>query len=162
MRNGLLCISALRFFTRVSFFFHCNFLTPCRNEVLIALGPIRMLGANKATDPTALPIRRLVKVKPLAGYIGLEKRKAVRPAVREVNVRACSHQENLLLSRCEGEGYAKGLRRFLFFSTSILLLASLRKKLFSRSLSVDELKFHSPARSGGRQITTERAQRTRW
>ena len=26
----------------------------------------------------------------------------------------------------------------------------------------EDLKFHSPARSGGRQITTERAQRARW
>ena len=66
-----------------------------------------MLGANKATDSTALALRRLVKGKPLAGHIGLEKRKMVRPAFREMNVRACSHQENLLLSRCEGEGYAK-------------------------------------------------------
>ena len=32
MRNGLLCISVLQFFTRVSFF-HRNSLTPCRNEV---------------------------------------------------------------------------------------------------------------------------------
>ena len=129
MRNGLLCISALQFFTRVSFF-HCNFLTPCRNEVPVALRPIRMLGANKATDPTALAIRRLVKVKPLAGFIGLEKPKAVRPAVREMNVRACSHQENLLLSRCKGEDYAKTISFFFLY---------LRKKLFSRSLSVDEV-----------------------
>ena len=50
-----------------------------------------MLGANKATDSTALALRRLVKVKPLAGYIGLEKRKTVRSAVREMNLRTCSH-----------------------------------------------------------------------
>ena len=36
MRNGLLRISALQFFTKVSLF-HCNSLTPCRNEVLAAL-----------------------------------------------------------------------------------------------------------------------------
>ena len=58
-----------------------------------------MLGANKATDSTALALRRPVKVKPLAGYNGLEIRKTVRPAVHEMNVRACTHQENLLLSQ---------------------------------------------------------------
>ena len=71
--------SALQFFSRVSFFFHCNFLTPCRNEVLVALRPIPMLGAKKATDSTALALRRPVKVKPLAGYIRLEKRKPFAP-----------------------------------------------------------------------------------
>ena len=40
-----------------------------------------MLGVQKATDSTAVALRRLVKVKPLAGYIGLEKRKTVHPAV---------------------------------------------------------------------------------
>ena len=62
-------------------FLHCNFLTPCRNEVLAALRPIPMPGAKKATDSTALALRRPVKVlvKPLAGYIGLEKRKPFAP-----------------------------------------------------------------------------------
>ena len=68
-------------------------------------------------------LRRLVKVKPLAGYIGLEKRKAVRPAVREMNVRACSHQENLLLSRCEGEGYAKTISFFIPAKEVVFTLA---------------------------------------
>ena len=39
-------------------------------------------------------------------HIGLSKRELLRTTVREMNVRAFSHQENLLL-RCEGEGYAK-------------------------------------------------------
>ena len=38
--------------------------------------------------------------------------------VREI-VRACSHQENLLLSRCEGEGYAKTIS-FLNLRTKLL------------------------------------------
>ena len=38
MRSGLLCISALHFVTRESFCLHCNSLTICRNEVLVALG----------------------------------------------------------------------------------------------------------------------------
>ena len=68
-----------------------------------------MLGAQKSTDSTALALRRLVRVKTLTGYIGLEKRKTVCLAVREMNVRACSHQENFLLSRCEA------MRRRFFF-----------------------------------------------
>ena len=42
-----------------------------------------MLRAKKTTNPTAFALRRPVKVKTLAGYIGLEKGKTVRPAVRE-------------------------------------------------------------------------------
>ena len=51
-------------------------------------------------------------------------------------------------------------------STLTVILPQIKK---TRSLSnvghrgtKAELKFHSPARSGGRQITTERAQRARW
>ena len=55
-----------------------------------------------------LALGRLVREKPLAGYmhIGLGKRETVRPAVCEMNVCACEHQENHLLSPCEGKGYA--------------------------------------------------------
>ena len=70
-----------------------------------------------------LALRRLVKVKPLARYIGLEKRKTVHPAVREMNVRACSHQESLLLSQCEGEGYAKMISFFIFAKEVVFTLA---------------------------------------
>ena len=98
----------------IVFFFHCNFLTPFRNDILVALRPIPMLGANKATDSTALALRRLIKVKPLNGYIGFEKRKTVRPAVCEMNARVCSHQENLLWSRYEGEGNAKTISVVVF------------------------------------------------
>ena len=72
-----------------------------------------MLGANKATDSTALALRRLVKVKPLAGYIGLRNANGAS----EMNVRACLHQENLLLSRCEGE-YAKTF--FFIFAKGVV------------------------------------------
>ena len=65
---------------------------------MVDLRSIPMLGAKKATDLTVLALRQHIKVKPLAGYIGLEKRKTVRPAVHERNVRAGTHQENLLLS----------------------------------------------------------------
>ena len=88
-----------------------------------------MLGAKKATDSTALALRRLVKVKPLAGYTGLEKRKTVRPAVGEMNVHAHSHTSGRPLD-CHDAKEKALRRRFLFF---------LRKKLFSRSLSVDEV-----------------------
>ena len=67
-----------------------------------------------ATDSTALALRRLIKLKPLARYIGFEKRKTVRPAVREINVRACSRQENLLWSRCKREGNAKAISVVVF------------------------------------------------
>ena len=84
----LVHISLAVLHTSVLFFFYCNFLTPGRNEVLVVLRQIPMLGANKAADSTALALRRLLKVKPLPGYIGLEKRKTVCPAVCEMNVRA--------------------------------------------------------------------------
>ena len=56
---------------------------------MVALRPIPMLGAKKATDSTARALRRPVKVKPLAGYIGLEKRKPFAPPfVKWMYVRA--------------------------------------------------------------------------
>ena len=57
-----------------------------------------MLGAQKATDSNALALRRLVRGKPRGGYIELEKRKTVHHAVREMNVRVCSHQEPLVVT----------------------------------------------------------------
>ena len=68
-----------------------------------------MLGAKKATHSTALA---LLRVKPLAGYIGLEKHKTVRPAIDEMNVRARSHQE----TSCCHDAKENGMRRrFLFY-----------------------------------------------
>ena len=47
LRNGLLRISALKFFTRMSFSLHCNSLTPCRNEVPIVLRQYPCLEHNR-------------------------------------------------------------------------------------------------------------------
>ena len=53
-----------------------------------------MLGAQQGADSSALALGRLVGEKPPARYIRLEKHKTALPAVREMNVRACSPQEN--------------------------------------------------------------------
>ena len=61
-----------------------------------------------STKGDGLALGRLIREKPLDGYMyaGLGKRETVRPAVREMNLCACSRQENHLLSRCEGKDYA--------------------------------------------------------
>ena len=51
--------------------------------------------------------------------LGLGNAKRCAPAVREMNVRACSHQENHLLSRCKEEGYAKTIS-FVNLQTKLL------------------------------------------
>ena len=88
MRNGLLCISALQFFTRV-FFLLCNFLTPCRNEVLVALRPNPMLGANKTTDSTALAFVDSSKWSHSPGTSGLRNAKRCAPVRRSWNECTC-------------------------------------------------------------------------
>ena len=116
MRNSLLCISALQFFTRVSVFFFTAI-----SWLLAETKSWLLSGRSVCLEQTRQRIRLLFRFvdsskwsHALAGYIGLEKRKAVRPAVREMYVRACSHQENFLLSRCEGEGYAKRISFFFY------------------------------------------------
>ena len=107
MRNDVLYISAFRFFTSFLLFFSLKFPDSLQKRSPACSQAIHILGAQEATDSTALALRRLARVKPLAGYIGLEKRKTIRPAVHEMIARTCSRQENLLLSPRERQGYAK-------------------------------------------------------
>ena len=55
-------------------------------------------------------------------HIGLVKRETMRPAVREMNVCVCSHQQNHLLSRSEGKGYAT-ISFFKFANKVVVRLA---------------------------------------
>ena len=60
-------------------------------------------------------------------------------------------------------GFSLGLMSMLFVFNSPGGVKLVRRRRVDLSRArLDELKFHSPARSGGRQITTERAQRARW
>ena len=80
-RNGLLCATALQFFTSV-FLSSLQFPVSLKKPSTSCSQAIPMLRAQKATDSTALALGRLVGEKPPARYSRLEKRKPVLPAVR--------------------------------------------------------------------------------
>ena len=74
-------------FSQECLLFHCNSLTPCRNEVLAAL---RRSPCLEHTRQRSCPssTHQIYREKPLAGYmyIGIGKRETVRPAVCDTNV----------------------------------------------------------------------------
>ena len=91
---------------------------------------ISMLGALKATALPLVDSSERSRHSPGTCTSGLGKRETMRPAVREMNVCACSHQENHLSSQCEGKGYAT------------ISFLNLRMKLLSESLTV-RMRFRS-------------------
>ena len=107
LRNGLLRISALKFFTRMSFCLHCNSLTPCRNEVPIVLRQYPCLEHNRKCIRLLLSLVNSPERSHLPGTSGLSSANQCSPPfMKWMYVRA-----HIRKTTCYHDAKEKAMRR---------------------------------------------------